>query len=227
MAYTAVPQQTTGGTWTADDHNLYWRDNMEAGLPAVFGAVGDIAVGTTADTITIIPLGADGKVLIADSAQAAGVKWGPLYSSGKCRYTTDDAQSIANVTTSIVNYNSMTFDPGSLVTTGASWKFTAETSGYYIVTAMNVLAANAGWAENEAAEMWLYKNNSAEFVMGMHVCQTAASGGFAVPLNGAGVIDMAATDYIDVRLFQNSGGAIALTNDHKDNHVAISRVMPA
>lgn len=37
---------------------------------------GDLYVATAASTITRLPVGTDGQALVADSAQAAGVKWG-------------------------------------------------------------------------------------------------------------------------------------------------------
>ena len=42
----------------------------------IFDAKGDLAVGTGADTASRLPVGADTQVLIADSTQATGLKWG-------------------------------------------------------------------------------------------------------------------------------------------------------
>jgi hypothetical protein len=49
--------------------------NAEAILDAIVDAKGDLIAGTAADTVARLAVGANGKVLTADSAEATGVKW--------------------------------------------------------------------------------------------------------------------------------------------------------
>lgn len=73
--YTPVPAFLTGDTIDEPFLNTYWRDNMAAGLPDMFSAKGQLAVGLGVDDMGILNVGADGKILSADSAEATGLKW--------------------------------------------------------------------------------------------------------------------------------------------------------
>lgn len=57
--------------------NEYLNANPPSGgiPPSLVDAKGDLIVGTANDAVTRVPRGADGQVLTADSADAAGVKW--------------------------------------------------------------------------------------------------------------------------------------------------------
>lgn len=75
MAYTPVPS-VAAGDWIDEIFiNTYWRDNMAASVPDVFSAKGQLAVGTGVDTMGVLSAGSNNKVLMADSAQATGLKW--------------------------------------------------------------------------------------------------------------------------------------------------------
>ena len=50
MAYTAVPTITTGDVATAAWGNTYIKDNFAAGVPDIFTADGEVAIGTGANT---------------------------------------------------------------------------------------------------------------------------------------------------------------------------------
>ncbi len=74
--YTPVPAFLTGDLIDEPFLNTYWRNNMAAGLPDMFSAKGQLAVGLGVDDMGILNVGSDGTILEADSTQAAGLKWG-------------------------------------------------------------------------------------------------------------------------------------------------------
>jgi hypothetical protein len=73
--YTAVPTVTTGDLWTASNQNLYLRDNMAVGVPAIFSAKGDLAAATASQTAAVRTIGTDGQFLKADSGESTGMAW--------------------------------------------------------------------------------------------------------------------------------------------------------
>lgn len=76
MAFTPVPSKNIGDTWSHTDHNTYLADNMAAMAPDVFTTKGDLFVATGNNAGIRVPVGSNNNVLIADSAQTAGVRWG-------------------------------------------------------------------------------------------------------------------------------------------------------
>jgi hypothetical protein len=75
MAYNTPPTKNTGDTFTASEFNTYIRDNMSAGVPDIFEAEGDLAVGSGQDAAIRLPKGSEGQLLkIVNNI----VSWGSL-----------------------------------------------------------------------------------------------------------------------------------------------------
>lgn len=69
-----VPTVTTGDLWTAANQNTYVRDNLAEGVPLMFQAAGDLAVGSGLQTAARLAKGSNLQVLEVSSAGA--VAWG-------------------------------------------------------------------------------------------------------------------------------------------------------
>jgi hypothetical protein len=139
------------------------------------------------------------------------------------RYSTDAGQSIPNSATTIINFEDVTYDPNSLVTTGAAWHFTAATAGYYAVEAIVLFAATDTWADTEAGTLSLYKNGAPFARLDRKDNYSSASNVY-MALGGGDLVYLAAGDTLDIRVDQTSGAALALHNDGAWNHVAIWKV---
>ena len=182
---------------------------------------GDMLVSGASGAPTRLAKGNDNDSLMMDSSTHLPV-WAytaPL--NRAATYNTATAQSIPNNAATVVNFDTLVSDPNSLVTVGAGWYFAAPATGRYHVDAGIQLAGNAGWAAGEAAYLAAYVNGTGgPYVywaspvtlaqsVGMHLsCEVGATSG----------------QHIAVRLFQNSGGAIALNGDAGLNFVTIRQV---
>lgn len=142
-----------------------------------------------------------------------------LITAARC--TTAAAQTINNDTVTIVDFGTVVFDTQSRVTTGAAWKFTARVGGYYSVSATVIFALSAGWEAGEEADLYIYKNG-VEYSRLFRLDNIAAN--TRACLTGSDLVYLAATDYLDIRVYQNSDGAIALHNVAVLNHVAVWKV---
>lgn len=137
------------------------------------------------------------------------------------RYSTNAGQSISNNTVTIIDFEDKSYDDHGCVTTGASWKFTCPRAGRVRVNARATLASNAGWAVGETAYLSIFKT-AAEYSRGPYDSPVTAT--IVVNLAVEDEVDVVAGDTIDIRIFQLSGGSIALDSTSVKNIVSINYV---
>jgi len=211
------------------------------------GAIGDvvelhITVGDATHELIIL-----GDTGITINGGSAATEWSRVFISGeviklvassttnwqvtydgripqKVRYSSNAAQSIANNTVSILDFEDLGYDTKPAVTIGAAWKFTAARAGYYRVDAKVVFDASTGWEALEFAALTLYRNNAEYSYLDRPQIIATQAGAYRLDLQGSDTILLAAGDYIDVRLFQVSDAAIVLLNGNAYNYVDISEL---
>ncbi len=155
--------------------------------------------------------------------QQLGTWFGPPAPVVVARAHTAAGQSIANVTSTIINFGTVTFDTHGRLTTGAAWKFTAALAGYYQVTATILFDATATWAAGEVGDIGLYKTGVFDSELDRKDNFSGATAQYML-LSGSGVVSLVAGDYIDVRAYQASGATLALFANGAYNHVSIMRL---
>jgi hypothetical protein len=139
------------------------------------------------------------------------------------RYSTTAEQVIPDSSITIIDFETKNTDPDDLVTTGASWHFTAPASGYYAVTAMVAFAITTAWLESEYAQLYLFIDGSESNSVDMRFGYGAGAYVF-LTLSGCEVVYLAANSTLDLRLYQTSGSGLALAEFAGINHVSIWKI---
>lgn len=143
--------------------------------------------------------------------------------SVSARYNTAAGQSIPNATNTVINFGTKDFDThGAVTNPTTAWRFTAPSSGKYLVNSMFMLANTGGWSAGETVDFYVQKNGSVFSNIGQYAAQATHS--TFVSINGSTLVPLLAGDYVDIAINQGSGGAISLTASSSFNHVSITRV---
>jgi hypothetical protein len=124
----------------------------------------------------------------------------------------------------LVDFASKDWDTHGAVTTGASWKFTAPLSGRYRMCTETQSVTGGGWATTEQWTTNLYKNGIQFTAINENYATTTHAA--RMTSSGCAQVSLVAGDYIDMRLFQNSGAALNLSGTGVVNWVEIDRVSP-
>ena len=101
----SVPAEVYGAGWNGSNevptkNDLYDKIETISGggsvaTDAIWDAKGDLAVGTGANTASRLAVGTNGQILVADSAEATGVKWANASGGGDMLAATYDPANIA------------------------------------------------------------------------------------------------------------------------------------
>ena len=151
----------------------------------------------------IVPEVQDRGNLVADSSTATGLAWAAPASGssfvGCALYDTNSTQSIASGTDTVVTFNSEDFDTDgfhSTVSNTGRITIPSGKNGKYLVNAGGFFNNITGNKEGR-----LYKNGSQIVTNGISGSQTGVAG-FWINY----IISLVATDYIELRVVQNTGG---------------------
>lgn len=190
-------------TWTAVDPLV------------ILDAKGDLITATAADTPARLAVGTNGQVLTADSTASTGIKWATPASGGStfvgALVTKSASQSISNATAANVTWNLETFDTNGFHDNSTNNTRMTIPTGY---GGKYAWSTTIGWgiaSESGNKTIDIRKNNATIFY---NEYEPAAEVDF---INLSGIIDLVATDYLEVRVRQTSGGAV---NVHGDDYNA-------
>jgi hypothetical protein len=182
-------------TWVA-------QDDSNAIQNAIVDAKGDLIAASAADTPARLAVGANGKVLVAESGQTLGMKWGYAYNLGVNLANSTD-QSTNNSTEKILALDTEFWDTSgfhSNTTNNSRITIPTGLSGRFALTGFIVFPANATGSRYVA----IRKNAG-----GYDYLQSGdGNGTFSTYLNYNIIYEASAGDYFEVVAFQNSGGSL-------------------
>jgi hypothetical protein len=217
MAFTAPRTWTATELVTAAMMNTHVRDNLNALW--VGTTAGDMDYYSSATAKARIGIGALGQVL---TPQAGVPVWTPLSSiTYPARMYLDPVQSIPTAAVTIVGFQTETFDPTSVMTVGAAAKYTAPRTGYYQVNASVQFGSMAPLHAAEHASLFIYVNGALSIKLDVYYAPEGENNNI-LTLNGSDILYLTATDFLDIRVYQNCGVAVNLLVT--DTWVSVARV---
>lgn len=167
----------------------------------IVDAKGDIIAATASDTVTRLAVGANNTVLTADSAEATGLKWAtPGVAFVGCSLTAG-SQTISNDVRTAIAFTSEAYDTDGFhdnVTNNSRITIPTGQGGKYLFTFSMHWTTGSG-----IRDLQLYKNGSVIITPSAAI---AAQAGSEVALNGTYVLNLVATDYIEVFGYTAGGG---------------------
>ncbi len=165
-------------------------------------AAGDLLYGTAADTVGRLAIGTAGQVLKVN-AGATAPEWGAA--SGSATFVgvaLSDAnqQTIANNTITVLTWDTEQFDTDAFHSTSSNTgriTIPAGKNGKYLLIGQTEFAANS----TGDRELYLRKNGST-----IKTVYTPAIATVFPILSFSAILDLTATDYVEMAVFQTSGG---------------------
>jgi hypothetical protein len=187
--------QTTGAKWVADTQNT------------VVDAEGDLLVGGAADTIQRLAIGSNGQYLAVDTGVSGDIKWVGFRG---CSLTKSATQSTANDTFTSITFDSEEFDTDAYHSTSTNnSRITIPTGlgGKYRINGV------LSWLNNATGirRVRLVKNGTTN--INLVSMNNNGSSTVVTATTFSLILDLVATDYIEVQALQGSGSSLNVTVD--------------
>jgi hypothetical protein len=188
-----LPQYDAGILYFVSSSSAVFYDYIQVGAASPLTTKGDLYTFGTSDTR--LGVGANGTILVADSAEATGLKWQapPTF---RARRTT--AQSINQNTWTKMQLSTEDWDTASNFDPTTNYRFTPTTAGYYQIQAEAVGVAASASGFNAS----IYKNGAS--YLGANL--TIGADGYAGITIAGQVYFNGSSDYVELFGFLTAAG---------------------
>jgi hypothetical protein len=216
-AFARLAVGTNGHTLVADSSvsptGLKWAVDPVAD---VVTTAGDLIYGTAADTVARLGIGTAGQVLKVNSG-ATAPEWGTAASGSTfvgAYATKTAAQTLTNNTGTILTWNAERFDTDGFhdnSTNNSRMTIPAGKGGKYLVVASAYWVTGSGYRE-----LNVLKNGS---IVNYFYTVIDVTYGFQ---NISTIVDCVATDYLELRGFQDSGGNLNVNSGAENSFFSVT-----
>jgi hypothetical protein len=169
---------------------------------SIVDAKGDLIAATANDTPARLAVGTNGQTLIADSTAATGLKWAASPNFVGASVYASALQAISNATGTDITFNTESIDTDSFhstVTNTTRFTIPAGLGGKYLVSGSVRFNPNATGRRLVGIE----KNGGT----GVTYEGTPGASSF-ITLPVQGIFTLAAADYVELNVYQDSGGTL-------------------
>jgi hypothetical protein len=132
----------------------------------------------------------------------------------------NSTQSISASTPTAINFDQNYYDPGGLVTTGASWHLTIPSDGKYLFVArISFAETGSGWSGGDYAALALYQNGF--YAEGFDYLDDPQNNTLNNILRCHHVIDLNEADEVALRVEQSSSGNKTIAGGNFQNQLSV------
>lgn len=179
---------------------------------SIVDAKGDLIAATANDTPARLAVGSNGQCLVADSTASTGLAWQGAIT---CAAINSAGISIPNLTYTLITFDSELWDTNTMHSTSTNTsRITVPKTGYYRMQLIGIFGANLVGSRGAR----FLKNGSnlmTQFVKG-------DNGDYQYFYDYTAYLN--ANDYLEVNVFQDSGGSLTFFPRSQDGFFAVTYI---